>query len=120
LDPLSALDDLALSPSSSSDEADEPMELAIQSEHHPAKKVAKKKAHKRWSKNLLSFAEHLDVSRSLPKGLETDWNAVVTPKGKRCLAVVSSTASGTFLSPLDLVVLATDSPHDTISRSKPY
>ena len=49
------------------------------------KRKAYKPKHKAWARNLLQYAETLDLSRSLPKGLEKEWAAMVVPRGKRCL-----------------------------------
>ncbi|GAA5853282.1 hypothetical protein JCM8547_000269 [Rhodosporidiobolus lusitaniae] len=43
-----------------------------------------------WAKNLLCQPEMLDLRHSLPEELETDWRAVVCPKGKRCLIATST------------------------------
>ncbi|KPV71556.1 uncharacterized protein RHOBADRAFT_56592 [Rhodotorula graminis WP1] len=47
-----------------------------------------------WAKNLLSHAETLDLRHGLPEGLESDWRAVVVPKGKRCLCATMPTNAG--------------------------
>ncbi|GAA5903988.1 hypothetical protein JCM8208_001752 [Rhodotorula glutinis] len=47
-----------------------------------------------WAKNLLSHAETLDLRHGLPEGLESEWRAVVVPKGKRCLCATSINNAG--------------------------
>lgn len=48
---------------------------------------------KAWAKNLLSHPETLDLRHGLPEGLESEWRAVVCPKGKRCLVATSTDGS---------------------------
>ncbi|GAA6010550.1 hypothetical protein JCM10207_001360 [Rhodosporidiobolus poonsookiae] len=59
------------------------------------KRKAFKPKYKPWARNLLSYAETLDLRHSLPEGLESDWRAVVVPKGKRALcATTTDTVNG--------------------------
>ena len=52
-----------------------------------------------WAKNLLSHAETLDLRHGLPEGLESEWRAVVVPKGKRCLCATSNSTGPSALPP---------------------
>lgn len=54
------------------------------------KRKAFKTKYKAWAKNLLSYAETLDLRYGLPEGIDSDWRAVVVPKGKRCLCATAS------------------------------
>ncbi|GAA5849534.1 hypothetical protein JCM9279_007261 [Rhodotorula babjevae] len=47
-----------------------------------------------WAKNLLSHAETLDLRHGLHEGLESEWRAVVVPKGKRCLCATFNSGTG--------------------------
>lgn len=95
------MEDLSLDASSASEEEYAPAPPTAHSPPPPtgeaiAAKVSKtkRKAYKpkfkSWAKNLLSYAETLDLRYSLPAGLENDWRAVVVPKGKRCLCATAS------------------------------
>jgi hypothetical protein len=57
------------------------------------KRKAFKPRFKAWAKNLLSHPETLDLRHGLPEGLESEWRAVVCPKGKRCLVATSTDGS---------------------------
>ncbi|BGP42959.1 hypothetical protein JCM10449v2_006974 [Rhodotorula kratochvilovae] len=102
---LDFMEDLSLAGSSDSDndtEHGEPSPPAdpAAAAAEPAPVISKKKRQafkpkfKAWAKNLLSYAETLDLRHGLPEGLETDWRAVVVPKGKRCLCATSSSQDG--------------------------
>lgn len=53
-----------------------------------------------WAKDLLMYAETLDLeSGLLPPKLEIDWSVVIAPKGKRVVVVSGFTC--TFLLPSD-------------------
>lgn len=102
---LDDLGDLSLA-GSSADEADSPPPPPLgtaQSEstdRHPeeaaapviskTKRKAFKPKYKAWAKNLLSYAETLDLRYGLPEGIQSDWRALVVPKGKRCLCATAS------------------------------
>ncbi|GAA5984643.1 hypothetical protein JCM10908_003437 [Rhodotorula pacifica] len=58
------------------------------------KRKAFKPKYKAWAKNLLSYAETLDLRYGLPEGIESDWRAVVVPKGKRCLCATANEQGG--------------------------
>lgn len=58
------------------------------------KRKAFKPKYKAWAKNLLSYAETLDLRYGLPEGIDSDWRAVVVPKGKRCLCATASEQGG--------------------------
>ncbi|GAA6046664.1 hypothetical protein JCM3770_003104 [Rhodotorula araucariae] len=100
---LDFMEDLSLAGSSDSDndtERGEPSPSANAGSADPVPVIGKKKRQafkpkfKAWAKNLLSYAETLDLRHSLPEGLESEWRAVVVPKGKRCLCATSSSQDG--------------------------
>ncbi|BGP34925.1 hypothetical protein JCM10296v2_006749 [Rhodotorula toruloides] len=102
---LDPMEDLSLDASSASEEEYAPAPATTHSPPPPtgeaiAAKVSKtkRKAYKpkfkSWAKNLLSYAETLDLRYSLPAGLENEWRAVVVPKGKRCLCATASDQAG--------------------------
>ncbi|TKA50716.1 hypothetical protein B0A53_05994 [Rhodotorula sp. CCFEE 5036] len=110
---LDDLEDLSLA-GSSADEADSPpppplaasssseQQQRSQTDSHPeaapviskTKRKAFKPKYKAWAKNLLSYAETLDLRYGLPEGIDSDWRAVVVPKGKRCLCATASEQGG--------------------------
>jgi hypothetical protein len=88
------MNDLSFGDGSASDSDSDSvtMEAASDAEQsslaEPTISKRKRKAHnkpkyKAWAKNLLTLAETLDLSQTLPMGLERDWRATVVPKGKR-------------------------------------
>ncbi|GAA6026670.1 hypothetical protein JCM8202_005053, partial [Rhodotorula sphaerocarpa] len=95
---LDDLEDLSLA-GSSEDDQDSPPPPDTATQTHSAsapdhgvgagakqrRRKGPKPRFKAWAKNLLSYAETLDLRHGLPDGIETDWRAVVVPKGKRCL-----------------------------------
>lgn len=106
------MDDLSLTPAGSDSDSDDAFAdppqptspipststLPTDPTHHPTihhhlstssrhRKASHRPKHKAWAANLLSHAETLNLSAGLPEGLETEWSAVVVPKGKRCLCV---------------------------------
>lgn len=110
---LDDLEDLSLA-GSSTDEADSPPPPPHLPDHPPpqradaaenaaagslpaplpviskTKRKAFKPKYKAWAKNLLSYAETLDLRYGLPEGIDSDWRALVVPKGKRCLCTTAS------------------------------
>ena len=85
-DPTDAMGDLALSSDDDEQFAD------------ADRKKKGKRMYRPWAKNLLMYAETLDLALGLPERLEDEWMGSVVPRGKRCLA--SSTFSEReFLSP---------------------
>ncbi|GAA5865154.1 hypothetical protein JCM3774_002152 [Rhodotorula dairenensis] len=58
------------------------------------KRKAFKPKYKAWAKNLLSYAETLDLRYGLPEGIDSEWRAIVVPKGKRCLCATASEQGG--------------------------
>ncbi|GAA5978081.1 hypothetical protein JCM21900_006623 [Sporobolomyces salmonicolor] len=97
------MEDLSLAGSSDSDSESPPADTSIAhtvdgAEAPPVLSRTKRKAfkprYKAWAKNLLSFAETLDLRHSLPDELERDWRAVIVPRGKRCLCATTTDAAG--------------------------
>ncbi|GAA5915710.1 hypothetical protein JCM6882_004121 [Rhodosporidiobolus microsporus] len=100
---LDFMEDLSLDGASDASDSDapppgvpvkQPPQSPDQSEVPPVISKTKRKSFKpkfkAWAKNLLSHPETLDLRHSLPEGLESDWRAVVIPKGKRCLLATST------------------------------
>ncbi|TNY22624.1 hypothetical protein DMC30DRAFT_391644 [Rhodotorula diobovata] len=80
---------LPLPPSSTADGLASPLPVIGET-----KRRAFKPKFKAWAKNLLSYAETLDLRHGLPEGLESEWRTVVVPKGKRCLCATSGSQAG--------------------------
>lgn len=121
------MEDLSLDASSASEEEYAPAPPTAHSPPPPtadaiATKISKtrRKAYKpkfkSWAKNLLSYAETLDLRYSLPAGLENEWRAVVVPKGKRCLCATASDQCA--FNPLQLC--ATSSHHKELGPHGPF
>lgn len=65
---------------------------------------AKRQGHKKkrtayypWAKGLLQHAETLHLEEGLPEGLESDWSAVVAPRGKRILSLTGFASAYSYL-----------------------
>ncbi|KAK4694467.1 snurportin-1, partial [Phenoliferia sp. Uapishka_3] len=100
--------DLSLHGSSSAEESDGEEQFADAGGESAAvngkgAKAGKKKAKKYrpWAKNLLMYAETLDLALGLPEKLESEWMGAVVPKGKRCLCS-SGFSAGTWSAALFL------------------
>ncbi|BGP27220.1 snurportin-1 [Rhodotorula toruloides] len=102
---LDPMEDLSLDASSASEEeyapapptahsTPSPRGQAIVAKISKTKRKAYKPKFKSWAKNLLTYAETLDLRYSLPAGLENEWRAVVAPRGKRCLCATASDQAG--------------------------
>ncbi|GAA5939094.1 uncharacterized protein JCM15063_004422 [Sporobolomyces koalae] len=99
---LMGLEDLSFGSASESEPEPEstpvpPTRAPSSTRKNPNKRTAgpHKPTFKSWAKNLLSYAETLDLTEgTLPADLDSAWRMSVVPVGKRCLAATTTDTNG--------------------------